>query len=274
MIKVLVRIASCLFPGVVVERAYRVLTNPQVHKLRAHEGEVLDRAKRSHIRFNKFRIQVYEWGNSRHERVLLVHGWEGQAGNFADLIPHLLERNFHIVAFDGPAHGFSSRGQTSFFEFSALVSEMIRRYECRKLISHSFGGVATTYALAQHPELEIDRYVLLTVPDRFSQRIDAVVRQVGTTRRVKRLLVERMEREMDVRVGEVNVSNFVRAVNVKRALILHDKKDRVIPLTQAQSVAANWRQCTLDILEGTGHFRILRTPRVAERVVAFMTDDQ
>lgn len=268
--KPLVTIISTLFPTFMSNFAYRQLTNPQIKKLRPNEQVVLEKADKKWVKFRDFTIQTYKWGDPKNEPILLIHGWEGQAGNFSDLIEKLVDKNFYVIAFDGPSHGFSSQGKTSLFEFSDLVGELIKKYNCKKLVSHSFGGVATINTLANNPTVEIDKFVLLTTPDKFSQRIDAVVQQTGITQKVKNQLIERLEREMNITVKSIGVSSFVKSIKVEKALIIHDKNDRVVPLAQSQNICRNWKNCTLKVIEGTGHFRILRTAHVLEEVAAFM----
>ncbi|MEM6804909.1 MAG: alpha/beta hydrolase [Bacteroidota bacterium] len=270
MKKQLVRILSSISPSMVAELAYKTLTNPQIKKLREHEVELLDASQKEKIKFGEFDIQVYKWGKIENEKILLIHGWEGQAGNFTDIVKELLKNNYYVISFDGPSHGFSSKGTTSLFEFSDLVGKMIRDNGCKKLISHSFGGVATTYALYRNQDIEIDKYVLLTTPDKFSQRIEDVGEKVGITEKVKSKLVEKLENEINIKVSEANVSSFVREIKVNHALIIHDKNDKVIPIEQSRNVYQNWEVCKFKEIEGTGHFRILRTREVVEAIIAFM----
>lgn len=269
MKKTAVKLASVLAPNKVVAFAYDQLTRPQVHKLRENEIEVLDTADKSIFPYKGFDIQAYHWTGSG-ENVLLIHGWEGQAGNFADLILKLKEKHYNIFAFDGPSHGFSSKGKTSLFEFTELVAHFIRDKEVKKLVSHSFGGVATTYSLFANQDLHIDRYALLTTPDRFSERIDEVAKQTGITEKVKQRLVQRLHEETGFDPNDLNVHDFVQKVNVKKALIIHDKNDKVIPIEQSQRVHEHWKESELEVIEGTGHFRILRTEFVYERVLDFL----
>lgn len=166
MNKAFVKILSTFFPNQVANFAYKQLTNTQVRKLRPTELKVLDKAEKEHFQFKDFDIQTYKWQGGT-EKVLLIHGWEGQAGNFADLIEKLIDQNYTVFAFDGPYHGFSSKGRTSLFEFTELAGTFIRKLGVSKLVSHSFGGVATTFALFNNLDLKIDRYVLLTTPDKF-----------------------------------------------------------------------------------------------------------
>jgi pimeloyl-ACP methyl ester carboxylesterase len=269
MKKKLVRIASILFPKKVAAFAYDQLTRPQVHKLREHELKVLDTSEKSVIPFKGFDIQTYTWPGGA-KKVLLIHGWEGQAGNFADLILKLQQENYTVYAFDGPSHGFSSRGKTSLFEFTELVGYFIREFEVKKLVSHSFGGVATTYSLFANSDLIIDRYALLTTPDRFSERIDDVASQTGITDKVKARLIARLNEETGYDANDLNVHAFVQKVNVEKALILHDKHDKIIPIDQSRNVHQHWQNSEMEEVEGTGHFRILRTDAVLERVMVFL----
>lgn len=254
-----------------VKIAYRQLASPQVHKLRPHELEILNTAQKEQIEFQGFKIQTYYWPGGP-KTVLLVHGWEGQAGNFSDIIERFQQENYSIYAFDGPSHGFSSKGSTTFFEFSDLVAQLIQKWDIRQVVSHSFGGVATTLALYRHLdlELELDRYVLLTTPDKFMERIEEVSAQVGITDRVKEKLVQRLQKEVDEPLESFNVSDFVKVIRVKEALIIHDKDDRVIPIARSRNVHKNWPQSRFVTVENTGHFRILRTPSVIEETLNFM----
>ncbi|MEM8583980.1 MAG: alpha/beta hydrolase [Bacteroidota bacterium] len=269
MNKSLIKFISNIFPGLVASYAYRQVTSPQVRKLREHELAVLDRANKEILAFKGFDIQLYHWAGGD-KRVLLIHGWEGQAGNFSDFIDPLLAKGFSIFAFDAPSHGFSSKGSTSMFEFIELVGLLIRKFEVKKLISHSFGGVATTYSLYDNPDLHIERYALITTPDRFSERIDDVANKAGISKRAKDLLIKRLKQEIDKDINALNVSDFVPSVKVEKALIFHDKNDRVIPIEISRRVHQNWPASSFREVEGTGHFRILRTPEVIDEAVAFL----
>ncbi|MEL7006553.1 MAG: alpha/beta hydrolase, partial [Bacteroidota bacterium] len=269
MKKRLVKAVSTVFPTAVVNFAYKKLTNPQVKKLRDHELVILDQANKKTIKFGNFDIQTYEWAGGK-DTVLLIHGWEGQAGNFADVIEKLIENDYTVYAFDAPSHGFSSRGKTSLFEFTQLVAVLIKKYEITKLISHSFGGVATTYALRNNPDIEIDKYALLTTPDKFSERISDLAGEIGVTNKVVEKLKTRLERETQSNVDELCVSEFVKSINVNQSMIIHDKNDKVIPINRSYNVHKNWKNNEFIEIENTGHFRILRTDHVIDRVLKFL----
>jgi hypothetical protein len=52
-------------------------------------------------------------------------------------------------------------------------------------------------------------------------------------------------------------------------LILHDPDDPEIPWADAELIACTWRGSRLVAAEGEGHYRILRSPRIIERVMEF-----
>lgn len=269
MKKIIINILSNIFVDRFTNIAYKNLTHPQLKKLRENEMLTLNKSEKEDFLFKNFNIKIYTWENDK-EPILLIHGWEGQAGNFADLIENLIAKGHKVIAFDGPSHGFSSKGSTSLFEFIELTSVLIKKFNVKKLISHSFGSVATVAALYQNKDIEIDKFALLTTPDKFSDRINFVAEQVGISKKVKQKLILRIERENNMKVDTLNISDFVKSINVKQALIIHDKNDGVIPIEQSKSVHKNWKQSTLLEIEGTGHFRILRTESVLQAVCKFL----
>ena len=269
MKKLLVRIASNLFPNQITSFAYDQLSNPQVRKLRENELATLEKANKEKFNFKSFNIQLYSWKGGE-KKVLLIHGWEGQAGNFSDLIEQLLADGYTVYSFDAPSHGFSSKGKTSLFEFTELVGVLIKKHDVKLLVSHSFGGVATTYALFRNQDIKIKKYILITTPDKFIERIDDVSEMVGINDKVKNRLISRLEKETNNNVRNLNVSEFVKAINVEKSLIIHDINDKVIPISRSKNVHKNWPVSEFMEIEGTGHFRILRTKEVINKIINYL----
>lgn len=248
--------------------AYKKMSNPQILKLRDNEIECLNKSEKKKISYNKFDIQTYTWRGGE-KSVLAIHGWEGQAGNFSDLIYTLLDNGYTVYAFDAPSHGFSSKQETSVMDFTNCVADMIRKLGVKNIVSHSFGGVATTYALYQNQDIEIDKYLLLTTPDKFSDRINWIADHVGISNKVKNIMINNIENATGLDVTTLNVSNFVKEIKVNKAMIIHDKDDKVLPIEISRNVSENWDVCSFKEVEGTGHFRILRTPAVLSEVISF-----
>ncbi len=273
MKKKTIRILSTILPRSFTNFAYRKLTNPQSHKLKKNEATNMDSASKSRLKFKSSEIQLYQWKTGEQPTVLLVHGWEGQAGNFSSIISRLLSENFSVITFDGPSHGLSSKNSgTSLFEFAEVVGIIIKEYNIKKIVSHSFGGVATMYSLSKNPSLQIDKYILLTTPNKFLDRIDTVIEEVGISNKVKHTLISRLEKELKMDLSKISVANLSRTVNVKNGLIIHDRFDKVLSIKESEAVNDSWTNCTLDAVEGTGHFKILKADFVHDKIITFLKD--
>ncbi len=108
----MISVFSWVFPKLAANIAYQKLVMPQSARYRVKENEVLELADRSIVVFKGFNIQTYCWKGGK-KTILLIHGWEGQAGNFSSLVPLLINEGYTVYAFDAPSHGNSSKGKTN-----------------------------------------------------------------------------------------------------------------------------------------------------------------
>jgi len=241
---------------------------PQIKKLRPHEIKTLGKAEKEQVDFNGIHLQTYRYNNTG-LKIFMVHGWEGHGGNFADIIEVLIGKNYHVFTFDAPSHGESAISKNGIFDFPNAVKFLMEKEQPDYIISHSFGAVATTYALHLNKDISIKKYVLLSNPDRFLDRINFVAEKAGITHRVKNKLIKKVANETGQDLSTLSVSDFVQKVSVEKALILHDKNDRVQPQKDPENVNKVWGASTLEIISGTGHFKILRTQFVIDRIITF-----
>ena len=60
------------------------------------------------------------------------------------------------------------------------------------------------------------------------------------------------------------------ALLATRALVIHDRNDKEIPLEDGLAVAAGWKGAAMLITERFGHRRIMLASEVVQAVVAFL----
>ena len=267
----LIWLFATLFPNFFVQKAFNYLVSPMQFKVRPKEKIILEKAQKSRMSFNDFEIQLYQWGNGN-KKILLVHGWEGHAGNFAAIIERLLQEDYTVLSFDGPSHGASSRGKTSSFEFTDLVATLIRKYQPTQLISHSFGSVASIIALGKNPDLKIERYIGITVPNKFRERLEEIASYLGLPYKVVSRLIIKIEAEHPIKVDEINVEDYAQKSSVEKALLLHDTNDRVLPVEKSREVARKWPAASLTEVTETGHYKILGAEKVLDKAMNFLLD--
>lgn len=258
---------SLLSPRLAVRQVYYFMSNPRIRKLREPEEIVLAKARQSVVSFRAFQLQKYEWGDTNNPTLLLVHGWEGQAGNFAALVDTLVALNYHVLAFDAPAHGKSSSGNTSMFEFGDFVSDMVCQFRPKYIISHSFGSVSTASALKQNPDVPINFWIVVTTPFSFRDRVRSVIQQLGMNDRIMELLLEKVEKERSESIDELVMDHYCAQLpHVKDALVVHSKQDRVLPIEDSRKMHKGFPQSRMIELDGLGHYSILWSDELKEIV--------
>ena len=154
------------------------MSNPRIRRLRESEEKLLNESVMETIPYNDFKIQQYQWGKENNKTALLIHGWEGQAGNFAALIKILVDKGYHVVAFDAPSHGRSSIGKTNMFEFSDFLGTQFVKLNPSLIISHSFGSVNAATVLKRNQSIKIDLWIMVTTPLRFITRVNDISKQL------------------------------------------------------------------------------------------------
>jgi pimeloyl-ACP methyl ester carboxylesterase len=165
--KNILKLLDKVAPQVSARLIYNRISKPQRRKVREFEEQILAKSKAQTIDFKDFTLRGYSWGEVGKPIALLVHGWEGQAGNFGALVPILLEKGYQVIAYDGPAHGKSSYQATNMFEYADFIATRIKAHQPQLIISHSFGTVSTQLALLKNPDFNLQQWIIVTTPFSF-----------------------------------------------------------------------------------------------------------
>ena len=147
---------------------------------------------------------------------------------------------------------------------------MICEYKPNALVSHSFGSVASIIALGKNPDMGIDHYVGITVPNKLRERLEEIARRLGLPYKIVAKLIVQLEATHDIKVDEINVEDYAPKSSIKKALLLHDTNDRVLPVQKSREVAHRWPEAKLIEVTGTGHYKILGEEKVLDKVISFL----
>lgn len=256
--KLYFRSLDLLAPGVAAKKVYQFMSNPRVRKLRDFEEKILDRSEKGITHFEGFDIQTYRWGNPENPTLLLVHGWEGQAGNFGALIDILLEKNYYIVAYDAPGHGHSSKGVTSMFGSGKFLRSFMKEVRPSYLISHSMGAPSTGVGLLDNLDLEIKKWVMVTTPFQFKDRIEEMRKFLGLSQRTMKRLNPKIKSDTDFDLEDLSMVEFGKKINnVEDILIVHSKTDKILKIEWGRQANEVLPQSNLIELDNLGHYGIL-----------------
>ena len=263
--KLILRLLQILSSSLGSRVAYKYMNSPKVRKLRKSEEKVLDESIVDKVIYNNFTIYKYQWGTENNKIALLVHGWEGRASNFASIIKSLTNNGYKVIAYDAPAHGRSSKGNTNMFEFSTFLESELKKSLPDLIISHSFGSVSTATVLRKNPNLKINLWFMITTPYRFISRVNDMSEYFRLNSKTKNKLINRIQKDTQESISQLDMAIYCEELkNVEKAIIVHSKTDKILPIEGAREVAKSFKKSKLIELNNLGHYAILRSNELNE----------
>jgi pimeloyl-ACP methyl ester carboxylesterase len=254
--RIWIQVLFFIAPDKAAWRVLMLFATPRIRKSRERETEALAKARAQDIEINGKRIRTYCWGNAAPE-VLLVHGWEGRAGNMGGFAAEFEKRGISSLAFDAPAHGDSEGKRSTVFAYADVMAEIFKQNpSLRIIVSHSFGSAASIYALTRKKH-SIKQLVLLSTPDSLLDVFNEFYVLLKLKPKQRERIFTSFEINFGYRVTDLQVSRDASQANVERALLLHDRNDSQIPYSNAEKVAAAWPILKLIPLQDVGHYRML-----------------
>ncbi len=260
-----------IVPGLASQVAYRLFTTPRQRAKHKVSDEILERARLFEVLYGKRILKAYEWGRGE-KTVLLVHGWESRGTAMRSFVPALVAHGYRVVAFDGPAHGNSDGKRTNLPHFSGAVKAMIRQLDgVEAIIGHSFGGATSVFSLAWDENAPwLDKLVLIGVPNRLEFVLEDALNVLKAPKSVARKFKNLIQTKVDVPIQEANVAASGSQLKLGEALIVHDKKDPIVPFSEAETTFQSWDNANLLVVDGLGHFKLMKDKAVVEKVVHFI----
>ena len=260
--------ARWLAPELATGAAERLfLTPPRARYAGASAIDLID--ARSRLIEHKGRaIATWQWGGNDAPAVLLAHGWGGNAAQMRPFVYPLLSAGYRVIAYDQPAHGVSGGKLTGLPDFADVFTELAWHYgRVKAVIGHSLGAAAATLAHARG--LPLDSVVLVAPPADmvgFSRRF---ARWHWIPEAIRGAMQAAIEERYGVRWEDLEVARLAPRLGA-RALVIHDRDDRIVSWTQGARVAALWPRARLLSTDGLGHGRILADENVGRAAAEFI----
>jgi len=263
-----VRVTSSLLPDWTAGRAERLLVRPP--RARGRAAEVLDAwGEREDIQIDGQAMALWHFGDAAGPRAVLVHGWGGYGGQFAQWIKPLLAAGFAVTLFDMPGHGESAGRAGRVDEFMRAIQAVLAHVpRAVALAAHSMGGAASMQVLREHHELS--RVVIVAAPASLARHMADLSNRVGLGRSAHDNLVGRME-SAHKPVAELDAMSGL-PVETARAMFIHDRHDAEVSFAHLDAFGERWPGSELVATEGYGHYKVLSAPDVIERAVGFLAD--
>lgn len=262
-----VRAAHGLSTGAGTALAMRLFFTPQARDRRARAAAVPAPWQPRRHRFEGGTLVSWQRSDTtgRAARVLLTHGWAGDAQQMRALGDAAAAAGFDPVLLDLPAHGASDGNRATLPQWvRALFTASATLGPWHGVVAHSLGALAAMHASARG--LSVQSLVLVAP----SPPPALFLRWYAAGLGLNDALAERMELAIARREG-VGVEQFAPDWLGPRVgqptLILHDAEDRTAPLAAGRALAGALRAARLQVTQGLGHRRILDDGAAIEAAV-------
>jgi pimeloyl-ACP methyl ester carboxylesterase len=253
-------------PQLALEQAFYLFCAPRRGKPEAHESPFLDSAKSEKIKIGNVSTQVYRWNGTK-EKVLLLHGWESNTYRWKDLIDKLQAENYDITALDAPAHGNSSGKLFNVPLYAKFVQVLIEKHKPDFVVGHSVGAMTADFQQHMKPSKNISKLVLLGPPSELTEIMADFQEVFGFHQKFMEGLEKFFQKKFDYTFEVFSTARFAKSLKME-GLIIHDKFDKIAPVSASEAIAKNWGNSRLIITEGMGHS--LNNENVLDEVVGFL----
>jgi len=253
-------------PKKAANKAFNLFCTVRKGKVQPQQMDYLIEAKHSVELIEGLQIQTYHWKGEK-ETVLLVHGWESNTFRWRNLIKKLREANFNIIAFDAPAHGYSSGKYLYVPLYDKTVQHMVKKFNPKHLVGHSVGGMTLLYNEYKNSNPEVEKMVIIGAPSEFHEIMEHYQDLLRFNDRVMKVLDNYIHDRFGFRIREFSTSRFAES-NTKKGLLFHDRFDAITPYHASVQVNKKWKESQLVTTEGLGHS--MHQEDVNNQIISFL----
>jgi len=248
--------------------AIYIFSKPRKGSLKPKEKEYLSATTQKIIYYKDIAIQTYHWQGNK-PTVLLVHGWESNSYRWKDLITLLKMADYDIISIDAPAHGNSGNKIFNALLYSECINEILKQFNIHTIIGHSVGGTSSAIALHNYKISSVKKLISLGAPSNFIALVKNYRKMMGFNKRVMKAMDTYYLQHFGHLPKYFSVANYSKNIQAK-GLIVHDRKDRIIPYKDAIEIARHYKNSKLVKTVGFGHG--LKSKKVYNHILEFLND--
>ncbi len=201
--------------------------------------------------------------------MLLLHGWNGRGLQLCAFIQPLLDAGFSIATFDSPGHGRSTGSHANVLEIAEVIITVEKQLgPFDVIVSHSFGVLAAANALRLGVKCNV--FIGISCCADFHWLLDFYSKRLGLSDQARQALNHYTEKQYHIdSLDEISITQIAPALSLP-ALIIHDREDDRVPVTEASRIVDSWPGAELLTTRGLGHVKIIQNADVVRHCVAFI----
>lgn len=216
-------------------------------------------------------VTGYRWNRGGHRKVLIVHGFNSTVAKFDRYIKPLMKKGYEVLAFDAPAHGFSTGKTLNAVVFKDMIGHIYKEYgPIKSFMGHSFGCLAICLALEEIEHNEDHRVVLIAPATESKTAIDIFFSFMKLNESVRKEFDDYISKLSNKPTDWYSVSRAVKNIKAK-ILWCHDEDDSMTPWADAKKVKDEKHyNIKFIVTKGLGHRRIYRENNVSKAIIEFL----
>lgn len=246
-----INLISYFSPKYAAKLAIKLFSTPQKGRLNETQAQYLSTAIQEEIIHKNISIKTYYWKGKK-DTILLAHGWESNAYRWKDLIDILKALDYTVIALDAPGHGNSSGKLFNAILYSECIHAIAKKFKANTIIGHSVGGTATIFSQYKNQLESIEKIISLGAPADFVGVFERYETMMGFNKKVSQAMTQFVLREYNHLPEYYSAANFSKEIEAK-ILVVHDKKDRIIPYTDGLKFKKNYEKVQFIGTKGFGH---------------------
>ena len=247
--------------------ALQLFSKPRGGQLTTNGKLFLDSATKETLFYDDLPIQTYQWKGTK-ETILLAHGWESNSNRWRSEIEKLHKESYNIIALDGPAHGGSGSNTFNAILYSEFINVVCQKFQPSVFLGHSVGAMAVIFFLQKQTYHTARKIVLLGAPSAFTGIMKRYKEMMGYTAKIDKGIDHQIKLKFGHPPSYFSTANFVKNIDAK-GLIIHDKKDPIIPYQDALDIELQFKNARLISTEGLGHS--LKSDFIMTEIIKFLS---
>jgi pimeloyl-ACP methyl ester carboxylesterase len=255
-----------IIPKIAFSIAFRLFFTPMRYATPDRELPIQEKAKKFTAKINGKRTQFYSWGDEHNPLAIIVHGWMGRSSQFFKLVEAFLARNYHVVGFDGPAHGASAGRSTNILEFAEAIDFISKKYgPIHCAMGHSFGGITILNAIERGTS--IDNVIMIATPTIAGDIIKQFEEKINASPATGERFIKEVSKRYGISFEYMSASEIIKRIKPKHLMLVHDENDRDVPIAHARLIKDLFPEAQTIFTKGLGHTRILRNDAVINQII-------
>lgn len=254
-------------PKKAIHKAFKLFCTPRGGFVKPNQKDFLNSHKSELISYKKIKIQTYKWSGNG-PKVLLLHGWDSHSFRWKEMVGHLRKKDYDIMAFDAPAHGFSEGNLLNVPIYNEVLNIMLNKHQPEILIGHSMGGMTAVFNQYNRTYPGLKKMILLGAPSDLKRIMDGFQKILALSDKFMSVTENYFKSRYGYKFEDFSTQKFAKTIETS-TLVIHDKYDKIVPYNEAIEIERSLKNSELMITEGAGHS--LHKDKIYNKVLEFLS---